>query len=257
MFSNHQVKVLGAVAVALAAAALSGPAMAQNLEATTTGDIFLNVVNTSSDSSYLYNTGLSQAAFSSTSNYQYILTGDSNFTGFLAGCGVGDVNCNFSVIDATKTGSASTVFFTGNASSTAAVSAFKLNQTQSPISSFLIAAALSSTAGSSEVITTADYWGAAGIEGVLSKQLFGNSLTPYSDNGAINSSLQFYGGAGSTLSTFAGQWTLSTTGTGNLIDTLTYNGVGTQPVPLPTPVLLLVSGLGLMGVVSRRRKIAA
>jgi hypothetical protein len=48
-----------------------------------------------------------------------------------------------------------------------------------------------------------------------------------------------------TLSQFAGTWNLTSAGA------LSY---AVSSVPLPTPLVLLLSGLGLMGVMSRRGK---
>ena len=95
------------------------------------------------------------------------------------------------------------------------------------------------------------------MEGVISKQLLNNGVASanntYADDAAIGTALAFYQDAASRSViangvAFAGTWDLTSAGT------LTYGGV--SAVPLPTPLLLLLSGLGLMGVVARRSKTA-
>ena len=77
-----------------------------SLDATTTGDLFLNIVDTSNSTSYLFDTGVSQASFNgntslvcdSNASCSFNLSGDTNLTGFLNG----NDTYNFSVVSATK-----------------------------------------------------------------------------------------------------------------------------------------------------------
>jgi hypothetical protein len=109
---------------------------------------------------------------------------------------------------------------------------------------------VTSASPNSAVLTGAYSWNQGGNEGVVSKNIFANPNTPYSDQAALNTSLAFYNVVGSTVTTFASTWTFSTA-----TDSLTYGTA--SAVPLPAPVLLLASALGLMGVVSRRNKAVA
>jgi hypothetical protein len=81
----------------------------------------------------------------------------------------------------------------------------------------------------------------------VSTRVFANPNAPYSDEAGLGTALAFYNVQGSTATTFAGTWNFS-----SATDTLTYSAV-----PLPTPLLLLLSGIGLMGAVSRRAKATA
>jgi hypothetical protein len=244
MVSKYGLKLLAAAV----ATAIAGNAMANTtLNGTTQGDIFLNIENTSTNTSYLYDTGVSQATFNGNSNYSFNLSGDTALTGFLNGTNTFD----YSVVSSTKAGGVSTIYITGNISPTSPPDPFANNQAQAPIAQFLTAADQVATASTkSLVLATGSDWGQGLTEGVVDTNLFGGTGSPpYGDNAALNTALAFYNVSSSAVTAFAGSWTFSTTG-----DSLTYNGA---PVPLPTPVLLLLSGLGLMGAVSRRVKSAA
>ena len=66
--------------------------------------------------------------------------------------------------------------------------------------------------------------------------------------------LNFPGSVVATRSAYAGQWMLASTGTGY---SLTYSVSQTPQVPLPAAVWLLISGLTGLGVIGRRKQIAA
>jgi hypothetical protein len=101
------------------------------------------------------------------------------------------------------------------------------------------------------LLLSANYWGDPSREGAASSNLLANA----SGLGAApGTALAFYQETSvnlrsasivATLATLAGTWNLN----GGV---LTYGSL--SAVPLPTPLLLLLSGLGLMGVVARRGK---
>jgi hypothetical protein len=110
---------------------------------------------------------------------------------------------------------------------------------------------IASTTTNSVLLLSANYWGDPSREGVASSNLLANA----SGLGAApGTALAFYQETSvnlrsasivATLATLAGTWNLN----GGV---LTYGSL--SAVPLPTPLLLLLSGLGLMGVVARRGK---
>ena len=116
----------------------------------------------------------------------------------------------------------------------------------------------SSTLNSAYLTSASTYnFGQTTNEGKISQYLLlsggDQSSGPYADDASIGTALAFYQDAASRSViangvAFAGTWDLTSAGA------LTYGGV--SAVPLPTPLLLLLSGLGLMGVVARRGKTA-
>jgi hypothetical protein len=260
MSVNFRVTALaGAIALAL-----GGTAMANTtLDSTTTGDLFVNVVDATNGTSFLFDTGVSQASFNGGGGYSYNFgtTGpgalsDSNYSSFVAAEGGNDV-IDYSVLSATKTTATpnvGTVFFTTNTTPSAVPGQF-IAQAQTNIGGFFKNANLvTSTTANSAYITAANgnTWGQSGYEGAVSGNLNIPFTTPGSgDSALVGNMLNFYSESSnalrsatvaSTLTSFAGTWDFA-------------GGVATySAVPLPTPVLLLLSGLGLMGAVSRRGK---
>jgi len=216
------------------------------------GDLFLNVIDTTNHTSYLFDTGISQAAFNGAVNGTPLnFSSDVNWTSFYSSH-TGD-SFLFSVISATNTGgrnATGTIFFTGATEPSPVVGA-NIGQAIGTIDAFATqAAGVTSSTSNSALLPTANYWGDDLREGLVSTNLFsdatqlsaapGTALAFYSEtSNALND-----GNTLATLSTFAGKWNLNL-GTG----TLSYSAV-----PLPAPLVLLLSGLGLMGLVARRGK---
>jgi hypothetical protein len=248
--------VAGAVALALAGAAAANT----SIDATSTGNLFLNIVDNTNNTSFLYDTGISQATFNGGSSYSLNLANDANLKTFLNGSDSYD----FSVISATVTGGAATLDFTGDPGAVppSNPTAFNLTQAQTAVSLFLqFANTVSSTTTNSAVIPTGSanngYWGQGNNEGIASRRLFNVTQPPYPDSTALGTALSFFQAVGSNLTTFTGSWNFSVAN-----DVLSYaqnSGGGNPPppaVPLPASALLLLSGLGLAGVTLRRRKAA-
>jgi hypothetical protein len=257
MSANLGLKVLaGAVALAI-----GGTAMANtSLNGTSTGDVFVNIVDTSNNTSFLFDTGVSQSAFNGNSNYSFNFASDPNYAAFLAAEGGSD-NVDYSVFSATGGGGTETVLFTSSITPPATRTSGNFATAQTTIggtTGFLVNAnTITSTTTNSVDLSGTFEFGTALQEGVLSNQLLNSGLANaaggYADDAALGTALAFYedaatrsGGVSINGQAFAGTWDVS----GGVA---TYTA-STSAVPLPTPVLLLLSGLGLMGVVTRRSK---
>jgi hypothetical protein len=255
MSSKFSLKVLaGAIALAI-----GGTAMADTtLDGASTGDVFLNIVDTTNNTSFVFDTGVSQAAFNGNGSYQYNLASDPNYVAFLKS---GDT-LDYSVFSSTKpTSTSAIVDFSSSIALPTTLTSGNVTSGATALANFLIGAnSISSTTTNSALITGSLEFGTALNEGVISKQLLNNGNVNlnggYATDAAIGTALAFYqdaasrtGGVTTNGSAFAGTWDLSSAGV------LTYSA-GTTAVPLPTPMLLLLSGLGFMGVVARRSKAA-
>jgi hypothetical protein len=255
MSSNLGMKVVaGAVALAV-----GGVAMANTtLDGTSVGDVFVNIVDTTNSTSFLFDTGLSQAAFNGGKNYSFSFTSDPNYTAFVAAEGSTD-SIDYSVFSATKpTSSSEVVYFTSSIPVPSQTST-NMATGASTIGNFLVGAnSIASTTTNSVNLATTFEFGTALTEGVISAALLNSSAANaaggYADDAALGTALAFYEDAASrsgvttNAAAFAGTWDV-------VGGVATYTGA-TAAVPLPTPMLLLLSGLGLMGVVARRNKTA-
>jgi hypothetical protein len=227
----------GAVALAIGGTATANT----SIDETTTGSVILNIVDTSNSTSFLFDTGLNQTTFSSTGSYTFDFSADANYTSFFHS---GDTLV-YSVVAAIP----STMWFTGNTVPTPAVGA-NITQATTFTSGFAAGAnATTSSTTNSALLTGTAQWGDTNAGAAVSLNLYsvanglgatpGTALAFYSEVTANPRSATIP----AVLTTFAGTWNLN----GGV---LTYGSA----VPLPTPLLLLLSGLGLMGVVARRGK---
>jgi hypothetical protein len=252
-------KVLtGAIALAI-----GGTAMANtNLDGTSTGDVFINVVDTTNGTSFVYDTGTTQAMFSGTANYSGSFASDPNYAAFKAAEGATD-NLDFSVFSATKpTSSSEVVYFSSSITAPTTQTSINMAGATANIGSFLVGAnSIFSTTTNSALLTGTYAFGNALIEGNISSTLLNSANTNaaggYATDGALGTALSFYEDAASRSGVTTNALAQAGTWTVNAAGTYSYDGGGSvSSVPLPTPIVLLLSGLGLMGVVSRRTKAA-
>lgn len=228
---------------------LVGGAASANLNInTSTGDIFLNLWDQTTGTSYEFDTGLNQSTFSSTGNYSFSLSGDTNYSNFLAAVGTGDT-VTYNLVSVGAAG-----FSTSNGAPSPTPKNGGLNTALSNVSTYAQSANSASTTTSFNSSyatggnTAAAVWGSADAG-------WGNNVKT-TQNALVGTALGFYSiafGTGnhssnfvSTVVTpFASTWLLTNAGN------LTYGAV-----PIPAPFGLLLGGLALMGVIARRKPAA-
>lgn len=245
----------GAVSLALAGGALA------NTSGDVNGTIFLTVndlytnptTGVSDNTSYVFDTGLSTASFTGTSSYSHNLSGDAAFQSFLSSISPGQQGqVSYSVIgsggDDATTIPKDVVTYTSSQLPSATNKGSAVHAAYNDVAQFI--AGVSNPSNGSTFIPASNAaagWSTGGFETKLNGQLVAN------DGAGFNTPLAFYVSASNNpkstsiaaiQSQFAGLWNLTAAGL------LTYS---TLPTPLPAPLLLLLSGLGLTAIISRRR----
>lgn len=239
----------GTISLAIAGGAFANTSGDQN------GTIFLNIDDTKDNTSFVFDTGLSTASFTGTTPYSHNLSGDANYASFLASV-TDPAFLEYSVIagggnPTIPTTPKEQVLFSSSSGHGSNIAGSNVTAAYNAIAQALLGAA--NPAGGSTFIpasSSANGWASGGFEGTL------NANFVAGDGNIIGSPLAFYSATtnnpksvsiAASLSTFAGVWNLTSAGL------LTY----TLPTPLPAPLVLLLSGLGLMGLIARRGRSGA
>jgi len=246
---NKLAILAGAVALAC-----SGGAIAQT-SAGPNGTIFINIVDTTSGTSFLFDTGLLVSSFTGSTSYSVNLATNSAssaaYAAFVATEGGSDT-IDYSVVGNYAPTSGVPLDLTlSTASSTPTTSAGTKGVAAAGQIQAFVATNINPAGGSTFFAASSTSQWNSGYEAGLE-----SDLGSASDNALVGSSIGFYAvtatsnssRGGATVSTFASSWDLSSAGV------LTY-GSG-SPVPLPTPLLLMLSGLGLLGLVGRRKQVS-
>ncbi len=220
------------------------------------GSVFLNVIDTNNQTSYVYDTGLHLNSFTGTSSLSHNLVGDTNWTSFLTAAG--NDALQYSVVAANSNGSTNTynTDFTSNAALGTSVGKVgstsnaqlgqvasldpyinAINLTVQPSTNSLTASALTNDAAyyGDSFNMGSGFRGGAQVAGIPIQAALGTSLNFYQlglNGDGSTSSLK------ALVTTFTGTWDLTTGGL------LTYTAV-----PLPKSWGLLLSGLALIGVI--------
>jgi hypothetical protein len=250
---------LTALAGALALA-MGGTAMANTTltASSPTGDVWINVVDATNNTSFLYDTGVSLSSFNASGSYSYNFTGDANYAAFVGAQGGSDV-IDYSVLSGTKstaTPAVGTVLFTSNQNPGPVIGTSISNALTNANGFLSLANGVTSSTTNSALLNSTYTWGQVSAEQIVSTNLGVQWTQPGTGVGVLaGTAANFYDETSNALrsgSTFATITQLA--GTWNYNAATGIASYGSSAVPLPTPLLLLLSGVGLMGVVARRNK---
>ena len=162
----------------------------------------INIVDTTNNTSFVYDTGLSQAAFSAGTNYSFNFASDANYTAFLAAEGGSD-NVDYSVFSATKPSSSSeVVYFTSSVPVPTSQGSTQMAEAAATLGGFLVGANSITTTSTKSVDLSGTYeFGTALTEGAIAGYLINNSNVNaaggYADDAALGTALGFYQDAAS------------------------------------------------------------
>lgn len=238
---------------AMAALAIGGAAHANtSINESTTGSLILNVVDSVSGLSFVFDTGLSQSTFDQNAFYQFNVTSDANYQAFTAGAGSNQLLYNIISADnqnpgaTTEDNALSTIVnFSGttrntnlnNAMTYAENYAVALNSFSTPSTNSVY---VNNVGDAANFATFSAGW--AGLQATFSGAV-GTALQFYSIN--FNGTLKTSPSLAAIRTALAQTWLFDN-------GVLTY-GTQTAPVPLPAPFALLLGGLAMMGAMSRRK----
>jgi hypothetical protein len=246
----------GALALAMGGTAMANTTLTAS---SPTGDVWINVVDATNNTSFLYDTGVSLASFNGAGSYTYNFTGDANYAAFVGAEGGSDV-IDYSVLAGTKstaTPAVGTVLFTSNQNPGPVIGTSISNALTNANGFLSLANGVTSTTTNSVTLGSSNTWGQVAYEQTVSTNLGVQWTQPGTGVGVLaGTAASFYDEASNALrsgSTFATITQLAGTWNFNAVTGIATYG-SSAPVPLPTPLLLLLSGVGLMGVVARRNK---
>jgi hypothetical protein len=241
--------LVGAVAVAATGSAFANTAIATG--GSGDGSLFLNVVDTTSQTSYTLDLSALNASDHVTefngvagTSQSFTLTGDANWTSFTSSIKAGD-SLQYNVLGSITTFGANQLTFTSGATVGSTTNQQLKNNNVDAFLNAVNATVQTSTTSLFDAASTntATYAGqslqtSAGVPNTWSTVGTAVNFYNLSLNGTLNTTK-------AKVATYAGTWDLTN------LSTLTYS---VSSVPLPMPLTLLLSGLALMGIIARRGK---
>lgn len=253
MLSKTKLKMLlGAAALGAAGHALAATS------AGTGGTIWLTVDDTTTGSSYMFDTGMSVSSFTGSGGYSTTLS-SANWTSFVASVAGGNLATTTDVLHYGIIGASSsattgavpvTIDFTGQTPTQTARTNGQAGTMYTNANTFITNRA--NPNGSDSFLPAGSLTTSSFFQGGYETNF--NNAAGNTDWSGIGGAMAFFQSVNSShsglgvgsASTFAGTWDLTAAGL------LSYTVASS--VPLPAPLLLLLSGLGVTGLLGRRGK---